>query len=92
MSSNINKPVPVGCVMVAIGLIMLIPACIAFYYSHAAFSRNPPLLESGRALRIYGIAFITPAVLMVAWGIIRVLARLNVKKEDRGRFGTSLTD
>ena len=92
MSSNFNKPVPVGCVVVTIGLMLLIAACIAFYYSHAAFSKNPPLLESGKALRIYGIAFITPAVLMIAWGIIRVLARLNVKKADRGRFGTSLTD
>ena len=87
-----DKPVPLGCVVVTMGLLFTAFAIVAFYGSHLAFSKDPPRIETGRTLRSYGIAFLVPAILMVAWGTWRVLSRLNVKAGDRGRFGNSWTD
>ena len=87
-----DKPVPLGCVVVTVGLLLLGFSGVCFYGAHTAFAKHPPLTEAGRYLRNIGIAFLVPAVLIIGWGTWRVLSRLGVKKEDRERFGKSLTD
>ena len=87
-----NKPVPLGCAVVTVGVILLGFAVTCFYGAHTAFAKHPPLEGTGRYFMRLGIAFLVPSVLTVGWGTWRVLSRLGVKKGDRTRFGDSWTD
>ena len=90
MYHRIDKPVPLGCVVFTVGLLLLGFACYMFYGAHLAFSQDPPKIETGKSLRSMGIACLVPTVLALVWGVWRVIVRLNVK--DKTRFGDSWTD
>jgi hypothetical protein len=90
MYHRIDKPVPLGCVVFTVGLLLLGFACYMFYGAHLAFSKDPPLIETGKHLRSVGFTCLIPTVLALVLGVWRVIARLSVK--DKSRFGNSLTD
>ena len=87
-----DTPVPFGGGIAVFGLVFLLGAVIAFCNSYVAFHREPPLTDEGDVLRMYGISFAIPALVLMSLGMARLARRMNIRERDRGRFGTTWTD
>ena len=82
-----DKPVPVGCLIGFFVLVATAFAGIAFWGAFKAFSKEPPAVDIGNKLLLWGGIALIPALL----GLIYCFPRMrNIGKRKVERIGKSL--
>jgi len=82
-----DKPTPIGCLVGFFALFPAIYSVMAFWGAHKAFTRQPPLPDTGKQLIFWGIIALVPALLGIGFCIYRLL---TIGSRDQCKAGSSI--
>jgi hypothetical protein len=73
-----------------LALVLALFSCLAFWAAHKAFSKEPPMVDTGKTLIRWGIISLVPALLGIVYAVYRLVTTGNRKYQELGR-GRSLS-
>ena len=82
-----DKPTPIGCLAGFFSLFFVAFAGMAFWGAHKAFSKQPPMLDTGKRLIMWGLIAVLPAIAGIGFCIYRLM---TIGDRDNYRSGRSI--
>jgi hypothetical protein len=67
-----DKPTPIGCLVGFFALFLVAYSAMAFWGAYRAFTRQPPLPDTGKKLILWGIMALVPALVGMGFCIHRL--------------------
>jgi uncharacterized BrkB/YihY/UPF0761 family membrane protein len=89
MFHNVNTPTPIGCLIGFFAIFPSIFSGIAFWGAYKAFSKEPPVVETGWKLILWGAVALTPALFCIGFCIYRIATSHSQKHYDISNSLTS---
>lgn len=82
-----DKPTPLGCLIGFFALFPAIYSAMAFWGAYKAFTRTPPLPDTGKKLILWAVIALLPALAGMGFCIYRIA---TAGTRDQSRTGNSI--